>query len=72
MSRGWTISQVRWIDGDTVGVAIARGFKSELATIDRAGRRTPIDGLQGNPSAFARAQSGALAYVGESRTRRWL
>jgi len=63
------VGQLRWIDGDAIAATVARGFKGEIVTFDRAGHATAIDGLQVNPSTFARATSGALAYAGETATR---
>jgi dipeptidyl aminopeptidase/acylaminoacyl peptidase len=63
------ISQARWFDGDTIVALVARGFKSGLATITRAGRATAVDGLETNPSAYARSRSGVIAYAGETATR---
>ena len=61
------IGQPRWIDNRTLSFAVQRGFKSALATI--AGGAPQIDELGQNPSAYARAGNGTLAYVGETATR---
>jgi dipeptidyl aminopeptidase/acylaminoacyl peptidase len=63
------ISQPRWIDSETLTVHVARGFASVLATVGRDGKARVLDGLAVNPSAFARAANGTLAYVGEMTTR---
>ena len=63
------IGSLRWIDADTIGATVARGFTSELVMLTRAGRATSVDGLAVNPSSFARSKSGAIAYVGETATR---
>jgi dipeptidyl aminopeptidase/acylaminoacyl peptidase len=63
------VSQPRWIDSGSVAASVARGFKSELVTVTRAGRASVVDGLQVNPSAYARSNTGAVAYVGETATR---
>jgi dipeptidyl aminopeptidase/acylaminoacyl peptidase len=63
------ISQPHWIDGNTIVASVSRGFKSELATVTRGGRATVVDGLQANPSTYARSKSGVIAYVGETATR---
>jgi dipeptidyl aminopeptidase/acylaminoacyl peptidase len=46
---------------------VQRGFKSTLAIIDRAGKAA-FDHLDVNPSAYARAKSGTVAFVGETAT----
>ena len=63
------IASVRWIDADTLGATVARGFKSELSTISRGGRAAPMAALEVNPSTFARSKTGAIAFVGETATR---
>jgi dipeptidyl aminopeptidase/acylaminoacyl peptidase len=63
------VAQPRWIDNQSLVVNIARGFKSALAIVGRDGRATTIDGVDVNPSSFARASSGTLAFVGETTTR---
>jgi dipeptidyl aminopeptidase/acylaminoacyl peptidase len=60
------VSQVHWIDNDSLVVAVARGFASELAVVGRDGRVRPIDRQNANPSQFARAPSGAIAFVSET------
>ena len=63
------VSQPRWIDGQSVAVNVARGFKSAIAVVARSGNATTIDALEVNPSTFARAASGTIAFVGETATR---
>jgi dipeptidyl aminopeptidase/acylaminoacyl peptidase len=60
------ISQPKWIDNESLVVAVARGFTSDLSIIGRDGRVRPVERLNVNPSAFARARSGVFAYAGES------
>src|SRR5439155_3208962 len=63
------VSQPRWIDDHTMMAHVARGFASALATIDQDGVAENIAGLEVNPSAFARASTGTIAYVGETTTQ---
>jgi dipeptidyl aminopeptidase/acylaminoacyl peptidase len=63
------IADAHWIDDRTLIVRVARGFKSALATIGRDGGVAAIDDLDVNPSAYARAANGTLAYAGETTTR---
>ena len=63
------LSQPRWVGNDSVAVTVARGFRSEIAFIDRRGRPTVIAGIDVNPSAFARSGSGTVAFAGETATR---
>jgi len=63
------IAQPRWIDNETLAIQVQRGFTSALATVDRNGNARWLDGLGVNPSAFARAQDGTIAFVGETTTR---
>jgi dipeptidyl aminopeptidase/acylaminoacyl peptidase len=62
------LNQPRWIDDQTLAAHVARGFASAIALIGRDGRAQMLDGLVVNPSAFARASSGTLAYAGETAT----
>jgi dipeptidyl aminopeptidase/acylaminoacyl peptidase len=62
------VSQPRWVDARTVAVGVARGFRSTVALIGRDGDVRTLDGLNVNPSAFARSSSGTLAYAGETAT----
>jgi dipeptidyl aminopeptidase/acylaminoacyl peptidase len=63
------IGQARWIDNQSLSIHVQRGFKSVLAVIDRAGKSPAIDTLDVNPSSYARAKSGTVAFVGETATR---
>ena len=63
------VSQPRWIDERTVIAHVARGFTSTLATIDQDGIAQSLAGFEVNPSAFARASTGAIAFAGETTTR---
>jgi dipeptidyl aminopeptidase/acylaminoacyl peptidase len=63
------ISEPRWIDNETLTVHVARGFMSALAMVGRDGKARMLDGLEVNPSAFARTANGTLAYVGETTAR---
>jgi dipeptidyl aminopeptidase/acylaminoacyl peptidase len=63
------IGQVHWVDDDTLLVAVARGFASELAVVGRDARVRTLDRLEVNPSQFARSTGGAIAFVGETATR---
>ena len=67
-------SQPRWLDNQMLAAQIARGFSSTIAIIDGAGSSGDatarmFDGLGVNPSSYARASSGTLAYAGETATR---
>jgi dipeptidyl aminopeptidase/acylaminoacyl peptidase len=62
------IGQLRWIDNDTLAATVARGFKSAIATIARDGRAQFLD-TDVNPTAFARAKNGTVAFAGESAMR---
>jgi dipeptidyl aminopeptidase/acylaminoacyl peptidase len=62
------VGQPKWIDNESLVVAVARGFTSELAIVFRDGRARPVERLTVNPSLFARSRSGVLAYAGESAT----
>jgi dipeptidyl aminopeptidase/acylaminoacyl peptidase len=59
----------RWIDSQTLMVTVARGFQSAIAIVGRDGRAQLVDGLEVNPSLFARSANGTLAYVGETATK---
>jgi len=63
------VSQPRWIDNGSLIAHVARGFSSALVTIDRAGGVQTVSGVDVNPSGFARATDGTLAYVGETAAR---
>src|SRR5262252_3518716 len=63
------ISQVRWIDNESLLVSVGRGFATELASVGRDGRARTIDRLDVNPSQFARSADGTIAFVGETATR---
>jgi len=62
------ISQLQWIDGDTIAAIVARGFASAIATIGRDGRPQFVDAPV-NPTSFVRAAGGALVFAGETTTR---
>jgi len=63
------IGQPRWIDNETLAIHVQRGFTSTLATIGRDGKAHASDDLGVNPTAFARAKDGTIAFVGETTTR---
>lgn len=63
------VTPPRWIDNDTMLTQVQRGFRAALATIDHAGRVTTLDDVDVNPTAFARASTGTIAFVGETTTR---
>jgi dipeptidyl aminopeptidase/acylaminoacyl peptidase len=63
------VAQPRWIDNQSLVVNIARGFRSAIAIVSRDGKTTTVDGVDVNPSAFARSSAGTLAFVGETTTR---
>ena len=63
------VSQVQWIDNDSLMAVVARGFASELAIVGRDGRVRPLDRFEVNPSQFARSVSGAIAFVGDTTRR---
>jgi dipeptidyl aminopeptidase/acylaminoacyl peptidase len=61
------ISQLKWIDGQTIAASIARGFRTSIEMIAAGdGRAAPITGLAGTISAFARVPDGTVAYVSET------
>jgi len=62
------ISQITWIDRNTLLAHIVRGFKSGLITVDRDGRAHAQDS-DTNVTSFARSSAGVIAYVGETTTR---
>ena len=62
------VSQLHWIDANTIGGLVARGFGSAIAAIGRDGRATFVD-TPVNPTAFARASNGTIAFAGETATR---
>jgi dipeptidyl aminopeptidase/acylaminoacyl peptidase len=64
------ISQPRWVDNDTLITHVARGFKSTLGIVSvRNGKVQLLDDLGVNPSTYARASNGTLAFVGDRTTR---
>jgi dipeptidyl aminopeptidase/acylaminoacyl peptidase len=63
------VSQVQWIDNDSLMAVVARGFGSELAIVGRDGRVRSLGRFEVNPSQFARSTGGAIAFVGETTTR---
>ncbi|PYR16907.1 MAG: hypothetical protein DMF94_25940 [Acidobacteria bacterium] len=62
------ISQPRWIDNQSLAVNVARGFRSAIAMLGRDGRVQMLDGVDVNPSLFARSSNGTFAYAGETVT----
>src|ERR671932_294619 len=63
------MSQPRWIDNTSIGAIVARGFTSSIATVDRRGTTTFLDGIDGTVTSFARAANGTVAYVSETTMR---
>jgi dipeptidyl aminopeptidase/acylaminoacyl peptidase len=63
------INQPKWIDDQTLALSVARGFQTAIEIVGRDGRAQPLEGLTVNPSAFARASNGTVAYVGETAVR---
>ena len=63
------VTQVQWIDNNSLMAIAARGFASELAIVGRDSRVRPLDRVDVNPSQFARSTTGAIAFVGETTTR---
>src|SRR5262249_8209011 len=63
------VNQLQWIDNESLLIAVARSFGSELTAIGRDGRARPIGALEVNPSQFARAANGTIAFVGETAVR---
>ena len=64
------IRQVRWADASTLVAIAERGFASALVTIERRGPRfVAVGDTTTNPTTFARASNGTIAYVGETATR---
>jgi dipeptidyl aminopeptidase/acylaminoacyl peptidase len=63
------IALSHWIDDQSLAVNIARGFKSVIAVVDRRGKAATVEGIDVNPSSFARTSSGTYALVGETATR---
>src|SRR6185295_5892296 len=55
------VAQPRWIDNQTLAVTVARGFKSAIAIVGADGRGQTLDGIDVNPSLFARAANGTFA-----------
>jgi dipeptidyl aminopeptidase/acylaminoacyl peptidase len=62
------ISQLRWVDAQTLAATVQRGFKSEIAFITADRPPATVTGIETNPSAFAWFEN-AVAYVGETATR---
>jgi len=62
------ISQPRWIDNQSLAVNVANGVRSAIAMLARDGRVQMLDGVDVNPSLFARSSNGTFAYVGETAT----
>jgi dipeptidyl aminopeptidase/acylaminoacyl peptidase len=63
------ISQPKWIDDQRLVLNVARGFQTSAAIVGSDGRALPLDGVTGNPSAYARASNGTFVYVGETAAR---
>jgi dipeptidyl aminopeptidase/acylaminoacyl peptidase len=63
------INQPKWLDDQTLALSVARGFQTAIEIVGRDGRAQPLEGLTVNPSAFARASNGTVAYVGETATK---
>src|SRR5262245_10292975 len=63
------VTQARWIDDQSLAVNTARGFKSVITSVDRRGKATAVDGIEVNPSSFARSSSGTIVFAGETATR---
>lgn len=63
------IAQPKWIDRERLAVQVQRGFTSAVAIVGRDGKPQYVETPGVNPSAFARAKDGTLAFVGESTTR---
>ena len=63
------VTQIHWIDGDSLAASAARGFGAEIVIVSRDGRVKPIDRLETHPTTFARSPNGTLAYAGETTTR---
>ena len=63
------VSQLRWVDNQSLAATVARGFKTAIAIIGRDGTTTTLDGIDVNASAFARTSAGTFAFVGETATR---
>jgi dipeptidyl aminopeptidase/acylaminoacyl peptidase len=63
------VSQPKWISNQMLAVHVARGFSSTLALVRQDGGAQMVEGLDVNPSAFARASTGTWAYVGETATK---
>jgi len=63
------VAQPRWVDNQSLAANVARGFKSVITLIGRDGKAAALDGVDVNPSAFARAPSGTFAFAGETATR---
>ena len=62
------VNQATWIDSRTLAISVARGFQTSVEIVGLDGLSQPIPGLGGNPSAFARASDGTVAYVSETAT----
>ena len=62
------ISQITWIDPNTLLALVVRGFTTGLATIDRDGRAR-AHAADTNITTYARSSTGVIAYVGETTTR---
>jgi dipeptidyl aminopeptidase/acylaminoacyl peptidase len=63
------ISQPRWIDDHSLIAHVSRGFASALFRIEVNGAAQAVSGIDVNPSAFARASTGTIAFAGETTTR---
>jgi dipeptidyl aminopeptidase/acylaminoacyl peptidase len=63
------VGQPKWIDSQSLALTVARGFTSGIDIAGPQDRVQRVDGVTGNPSAFARAADGTIAYVGETATQ---
>ncbi|HEX3702433.1 MAG TPA: S9 family peptidase [Vicinamibacterales bacterium] len=63
------VSQLHWVDGQTIAATVQRGFASAIALVTTDTHARLLDGLDVNPSAFARSSTHVLAYVGETAVR---
>jgi len=61
------VNQLKWIDGRSIAVGVARGFRTAIEVLAIAdGRAEAIAGLTGTVSAYARTPDGTVAYVSET------
>jgi dipeptidyl aminopeptidase/acylaminoacyl peptidase len=62
------ISQPRWLGAQSIGVNVARGFRSRIETIGLDGAAQNVEQIAVNPTAFVRTSNGTVVTVGESTT----